>query len=194
MFSREPAPPGKDTRGPGEAVSVLRPVCLPPRFAGPSRTPASCSCLAPNSAAPPIRPPQGHHGALRRQGSVPTLAFVRLPDAHGDGGGELVLPEGTRRSQSVHSASRPWLEGEGLSRPPLLSGGLGAAAGRGGGRHAHLGPQPRGSPGRAPRSHLSSSRLSRRLTYEDLVHFLIPLWLVSVCWHQARSKVPRVPQ
>lgn len=56
MFSREPAPPGKDTRGPGEAVSVLRPVCLPPRFAGPSRTPASCSCLAPNSAAPPSGP------------------------------------------------------------------------------------------------------------------------------------------
>lgn len=158
MFSREPAPPGKDSAALGRPfLSRVQSVSHPVSPALPELQPPAPAW--PLTVPPPIRPPQGHHRALRRQGSVPTLAFVRLPDAHGDGGGELVLSEGTRRSQSVHSASRLWLEGEGLSRPPLLSGGLGAAAGRGGGRHAHLGPQPRGSPGRAPRSHLGPQLL-----------------------------------
>lgn len=159
MFSREPAPPGEDSAALGRPfLSRVQSVSHPVSPALPELQPPAPAW--PLTVPPPHPAPSGSPPGTQTTGVSAHLAFVRLPDAHGDGGGELVLPEGTRCSQSVHSASRPWLEGEGLSRTPLLSGGLGAAAGRGGGRHAHLGPQPRGSPGRAPRSHLGPQLLT----------------------------------
>lgn len=68
MFSREPAPPGEDSAALGRPfLSRVQSVSHP----GPSRTPASCSCLAPNSAAPPSGPLRVTTGHSDDRGQCP---------------------------------------------------------------------------------------------------------------------------
>lgn len=186
--------PGGETRGgrcgaasspPPAPTSSARPKLRPPLLPGPEQRP------------PPVWPAQVSPGT-RRTG-VSAHPGVRASSwCTWRWGGELIFPEGTRRPQAIHSASCPWLKGEGHRVPLLLSGGLGDGS-RARGREScplRATATTEGCCGEhpAPTLGLGSSRLSRQLTYEDFVHFLTLLWSVSVCWHQARSKVPRVPR
>lgn len=71
MFSREPAPPGEDSAALGRPfLSRVQSVSHPVSPALPELQP-SCSCLAPNSAAPPSGPLRVTTGHSDDRGQCP---------------------------------------------------------------------------------------------------------------------------